>query len=481
MSERQGIVTQCRYDGTYDIKVSDRSGSEEVVTSVGRQDLRLRFEPGDRVRYTMTVVELDAVCDLMMSTEDWVEGVVVSSEAGSDDVFLIGPPIPESESATASASASIGDDASREQRAAESAKAAKDQGIDLVRRRASSNQVWPVVDLAPCVPRPFYKHGIVNVCCVQSQPSSNAKAEANANAKGKGKAKPTPKGKPREVWSFSKQATVVAVVDMPSVAGGAVAVLLDKTTGTISAVDVVYIQQFYGCGRPVYVNTGAGAGAGTPKSAWRHGVVVDMVEGEEPHYTVRIVPETTANGNGNGGGGGDSTLEQKQDDKSSSSRSGGNGNSNGDGERVSIPLANAQQQLRPRVTAPGTLVKVWNGFLGCWQSAEVLGPIFETDSDPKSTTSSASASATKKKGVRNASEPRPYLEVFTSNSRTMVVPPDHVRHVPQEELDAMMYGHAVRLRAVDVSAASPKGTGIGIGTGTSRAIHFRYSQVYTYS
>ena len=93
---------------------------------------------------------------------------------------------------------------------------------------------------------------------------------------------------------------------------------------------------------------------------------------------------------------------------------------------VTVPLAAAATRLKPRVP-DGCLIKVWNSLLGEWQVAEVL------------------SSAVDDKGQL-------FVEAFRERSRTIVVPVEQTRSVPQQELDKIMYRHAVQLQAIDVHA-----------------------------
>jgi hypothetical protein len=204
-----------------------------------RDRLRLRFVVGDRVKYAAVVHELDDVCDVVVSSGEWVEGVVlgVASDAGAHDgiadagataaaaaaaaaaaepVYAIGPAVAETGRSSS--------DGARE-RAALSAAVAETAGQRAVVRRSAA-QLWPLASAAACPWQVFHQHDVVNVCTVE------------------------PESGGREVWSFAHQAVVVRLMKVPC-AGGAVAVVLDRVTGRLSALDVSFLQLHYSNGRPV--------------------------------------------------------------------------------------------------------------------------------------------------------------------------------------------------------------------------------------
>lgn len=161
--------------------------------------------------------------------------------------------------------------------------------------------------------------------------------------------------------------------------------------GDVHAVDVAYVQRYYDVGRPVFVQI--------DKNKWAAGKINRC---EQTHYVISYSQENLESALS-------SDVEQKFDIFATKI----------------VPYEEAREKVKLHFVI-GTLVKAWNSLLGCWQIAEVLGTIKSDDSvqlpDPD------------------------YVEIFCSCSRTRVLKFNHVRHLPQGELDELMYKHAIRLK-----------------------------------
>eukprot|EP00750_Incisomonas_marina_P015160 INCI18100.2.p1 GENE.INCI18100.2~~INCI18100.2.p1 ORF type:complete len:6348 (+),score=1055.95 INCI18100.2:2120-19045(+) len=211
----------------------------------------------------------------------------------------------------------------------------------------------------------------------------------------------------QELWSLSRRATVVQVMPVEC-AGGAVAVLLNQQSGRLCAIDVSFLQIHYSRGRPVWLLDGS--------NHWQPGVIADNDASDDSAFRVQAVPmnETTTNTvDGVAVNDVSSLLVEK------------------------VPLAQAKDRLRPRFP-PGCLVKAWNSLLGCWQTVEVLSLQEENQYD--------------------ATHVSQYVDVFARSSRTLAVPREHIRAMPQGELDELMYFHAAHLQAVDMHSRSAGST-----------------------
>ena len=130
--------------------------SEPILRGVGRQSLKLVFHVGDKVTYMMDTVKLDTKYNLLVSTRDWVEGIVV----GQTKVLsssLITYVISSDENACFANIARNFD--------------IKNGEVDLTLfegqfAQRTTQQMWPVVTYRECPQNSFYSTDEVAVCTV---------------------------------------------------------------------------------------------------------------------------------------------------------------------------------------------------------------------------------------------------------------------------------------------------------------------------